>query len=111
MSAGVQTPMQLQQMLAWHSTRGYVFPPLSLLGKCLQKIHREEAIVVMVAPVWSTQPWYPMLLDGHTNIANHALGYAEQPFQRKAPTDGAQVAIIWPFGSCQEATQSYGSFR
>ena len=54
--------------IAWHSTHGYAFPPFSLVGKCLQKIHREEATVVMVAPVWSTQPWYPMLLESLIDI-------------------------------------------
>ena len=30
----------------------------------------------------------------HTNIADHAPGHAEQPVQRKAPSDGAQQVAI-----------------
>ena len=42
--------------------RGWV-PQFALIGKCLQKVHQEECTVVMVTPVWDTQPWYPALLE------------------------------------------------
>ena len=40
----------------------YAFPPFSVLGQCMQKIVREHAEVVLVAPLWTTQPWFPVLL-------------------------------------------------
>ena len=33
----------------------------------LTKIRWEEARIVLVAPVWKTQPWYPLLLDMFTD--------------------------------------------
>ncbi|XP_038053575.1 uncharacterized protein LOC119726028 [Patiria miniata] len=50
-------------LLNWKDVNGYAFPPFSLLLRILQKIRREEATVVLVAPVWKTQAWYPMLLE------------------------------------------------
>lgn len=47
----------------WNDFSGYVFPPFSMISKCLEKIRREEANVVMVCPVWPAQPWYPVLLE------------------------------------------------
>ena len=49
--------------MTWKSEQGYAFPPFALLGKCLQKIHQEGCTVTLVAPTWSTQPWYPTLLE------------------------------------------------
>ena len=47
----------------WVGLEGYAFPPFSLIFRCLDKIAREEAKVVFICPVWSTQPWFPVLLE------------------------------------------------
>ena len=47
----------------WKGFFGYVFPPFSLIFKCLEKIVKEEANIVFVCPVWPTQPWFPVLLE------------------------------------------------
>ena len=39
----------------------YAFPPFILLGRLLAKIRREEATVIVIAPVWKGQPWWPWL--------------------------------------------------
>lgn len=39
----------------WNSHRAYLFPPFSLVGRCLKKIRDEKADVVLVAPVWQSQ--------------------------------------------------------
>ena len=41
----------------------YAFPPFSLIQRCLQKVIEDRAQVLLVAPVWMSRPWYPMLLD------------------------------------------------
>lgn len=41
----------------------YAFPPFSVLGHCLQKIRDDLAEVVLIAPIWTTQPWFPVLLS------------------------------------------------
>ena len=41
----------------------YAYPPPILLGRVLQKAHQEEVHdLLLVAPVWTTQIWWPMLL-------------------------------------------------
>jgi len=47
----------------WGEIRGYAFPPFILLPACLKKIELEKARIVLVAPVWQAQPWYPCLLN------------------------------------------------
>ena len=74
--------------ITWRDYQGYAFPPFDLVGKCLQKIHREESTVVLVAPVWETQSWYlyllqllidyPLLLPVHPDLLS-------DPFERKHP--------------------------
>ena len=35
----------------------YIFPPFRLLNRVLQKVRREQARAIVVAPNWSAQPW------------------------------------------------------
>ena len=52
----------------WSQIHGYANPPWYLILTALNKIRREEARIVLVAPVWKTQPWYPLLLDMLTDV-------------------------------------------
>ena len=47
----------------WSQFQGYANPPWCLLLPTLAEIQREKAKVVLVAPLWKTQPWYPLLLQ------------------------------------------------
>ena len=47
----------------WSPFRGYAYPPWCLFLPTLAKIQRENVMVVLVAPIWKTQPWYPLLLQ------------------------------------------------
>ena len=48
----------------WNSIKGYAFPPFALIGRCLEKIlDQQVTFLVLVAPVWQAQPWYPSLLE------------------------------------------------
>jgi hypothetical protein len=47
----------------WRNLKGYMFPPFCLIGRCLGKVRKEQATLVLVAPVWTTQVWYPQLLS------------------------------------------------
>ena len=48
--------------LNWHSVMFYAFPPFSVLTQTIQKIEKEEATGVVVAPNWPTQVWHPALM-------------------------------------------------
>jgi hypothetical protein len=44
-------------------TNSYAFPPFSLIGRCLQKVMLEQATLIMIVPVWTTQAWFTRLLS------------------------------------------------
>ena len=48
--------------ISWRDHHPYLFPPFSLLIRCLEKINREKVEAVVIAPVWCNQVWYPLLL-------------------------------------------------
>ena len=48
----------------WSKYRGYAFPPFSLVGRCLKQVQTQSVpALVLIAPVWRTQSWYPLLLE------------------------------------------------
>ena len=47
----------------WSRLRGYLFPPFSLLSRCLSKIRMDEAEVTLVTPCWPTQAWFPLAVE------------------------------------------------
>ncbi len=40
----------------------YAFPPVSLLAQTLCKVREDEEQVLLVAPYWPTQTWFPELI-------------------------------------------------
>ncbi|XP_060602200.1 uncharacterized protein LOC132755347 [Ruditapes philippinarum] len=48
--------------LDWENKLLYMFPPFSLIPKVLQKVIQDQAEVILVAPVWTTQGWWAQLL-------------------------------------------------
>ena len=48
--------------LHWGNWLIYAFPPFSLLHRVLCKWKRDEADGLLVAPVWMTATWYPLML-------------------------------------------------
>lgn len=41
----------------------YAFPPFSLINKFLKKVELEEMEGILIAPTWSSQNYFPFLLD------------------------------------------------
>ena len=50
-------------MQDWSHLRGFANPPWSLISHCLSKVRAEEARIVLVTPLWNTQPWFPVELE------------------------------------------------
>lgn len=46
----------------WANTKCYANPPWNLVGRVLTKVQAQQTQLVLVAPVWKTQPWFPTLL-------------------------------------------------
>ena len=49
--------------LAWNYHLSYLFPPFSLIPLCLKKILSDQSECILIAPVWKSRPWYPILLS------------------------------------------------
>jgi hypothetical protein len=49
--------------ISWEKINGYAFPPFCLVGRCLLKIRTDQADLIIIAPVWPNQTWYPMLVE------------------------------------------------
>ena len=47
----------------WSMVKGYANPPWCLVGRVLKQVQAQEAKVILVAPVWKGQAWYPVLLE------------------------------------------------
>ena len=47
--------------LNWFEEYFYAFSPFALILKSLVKIKRENAIGIIVVPLWKNQPWFPFL--------------------------------------------------
>lgn len=50
-------------LISWSDYLFYAFPPFSLITKVLQKILLDKATGILVVPKWSTQPWWPRLME------------------------------------------------
>ena len=45
----------------WTGLEAYAFPPLPLLAKVVRKAELESPSLILVAPFWPAQPWFPDL--------------------------------------------------
>ena len=50
-------------MQDWSHLRGFANPPWCLISRCLSKVKEEGARIVLVTPLWNTQPWFPVVLE------------------------------------------------
>lgn len=50
-------------MQSWNKWLIYAFPPFSVLEKTLAKWRRDEADGILIAPLWTTAVWYPLMLQ------------------------------------------------
>ena len=46
----------------WSGLSAYASPPFPLLREVLRKARLERAALILIAPKWPAQPWYPVLL-------------------------------------------------
>ena len=47
---------------SWDFNLVYLFPPFPLIHKCLSKIRKDKCRAILIAPVWKSRPWYPIIL-------------------------------------------------
>jgi len=47
----------------WLKARGFTNPPWCLIARSLSQIRQQRTRLVVITPLWITQPWYPMILE------------------------------------------------
>jgi len=50
-------------MQDWLICRGFANPPWCLIPRCLTKVRAQATRIVVITPLWPTQPWYPLVLE------------------------------------------------
>ncbi len=59
----------------WPAARLYAFPPINILPLVLCKIREEGASVILIAPNWPDQPWFPDLTELLVALPNRSNHY------------------------------------
>ena len=49
--------------IPWDFPLSYLFLPFCLIPMCLSKVMQGQVDCILVAPVWRSRPWYPVLLS------------------------------------------------
>ena len=69
--------------LNWREfSNAYAFPPFCLVGTCLQKVVLQQAILIVVVPLWCTQAWFTILLSflmDHPRFVRATKGVLHNP--------------------------------
>lgn len=68
----------------WGEELNYAFPPFCMVGLCLAKVARERGELVLIAPGWSAQGWYPTALN---MIRDHPVLLPPSPDLLRSPMD------------------------
>jgi len=79
----------------WETFKGYANPPWCLIGRVLSQVQQQQAQVILVAPVWKGQPWYPMLLGMLYNYPPRTLS-AVQLTSNASQMDLLPQLAVWP---------------
>ena len=48
--------------LSWESLLAYAFPPFPIMAQVLRKARLDRPVMILIAPYWPAQPWFPDLL-------------------------------------------------
>ena len=82
----------------WSEVKGFANPPWCLIGHVLNKIRSQEAQVVLVAPVWKSQAWYPVVLEmlmDYPRLIPPQEGLLRRGEERRVTEIIPQLAV-WP---------------
>ena len=77
----------------WHALKGYAFPPFNLLPVVLNKVLADHTELVLVAPVWQAQPWWPLLLS---LLTQEPVLLPNKKYLLINPSNPDQVHLMYP---------------
>ena len=97
--------------LDWAALRAYANPPWNLIGRVLAQTRRQQTELVLVAPVWKEQGWYPVLLEMLVKIPLLIPQRGNLITQPHTGTASQRWCPNWPCGLSPAALQGLPGFR
>ena len=76
--------------IQWVGMKTFMFPPFSMINRCLAKILQEKADAVLITPTWHTQPWYGTLLSV---LVDHPILLPQSIDLLRSPTGAAHPLL------------------
>ena len=93
----------------WTSLKGYANPPWGLLNRVLAQTRLQEANLILVAPVWKAQMWYPALLGmlmDYLALIHPQEDLMLATFSVSQPATTPQLAV-WPISGKDIVTTKF----
>ena len=95
--------------LDWTQFLGYANPPWNLVGRVLAQVRQQRAQLVLVAPVWKSQVWYPTLLAMLVRkpLLLPALPNLIQPTHRVNQPDVTPTLAAWVISGIDSKVKNF----
>ena len=77
----------------WAPFKGYAFPPFNLIPAVLHKVSQDKADIILVAPIWPAQPWWPLLLS---LLTEHPVLLPSSRHLLRDPADPQRIHPMFP---------------
>ena len=84
---------QLALTMDWAPFKGYAFPPFNLIPAVLNKVSQDKADIILVAPIWPAQSWWPLLLS---LLIEHPVLLPSSRHLLRDPADPQRVHPMFP---------------
>ena len=92
----------------WSNLKAYAFPPFNLIPSVLQKAKKEHATLMLVAPPWTTQPWWPLLIE---LIVDYPVYLGNNPKLLQDVSSPGAMHPLFPSLKLAATLQNNGNFR
>jgi hypothetical protein len=89
----------------WKVGVPYIFPPVQLLDRVLERIQSEKVTCVIVVPQWTGQPWWTLFramaerileLGGSKDVLTPGRAMKASPSKKELPPGSFLMAVLRP---------------
>jgi hypothetical protein len=95
--------------ISWTGMKAYANPPWSLVGRVLAQAQQQDADLILIAPVWKSQPWYPALLEMSVDLPRllPMVDSLIQPTHPQSRPDLLPQLAVWSISGKSTNTNSF----
>jgi hypothetical protein len=92
-------------LATWKTGLPYIFPPVQILDRVLQRITDEKMAAVIVVPQWTSQPWWGLFrplasriveLGNAREVLRPGPGMTQSPTKKELPPGLYLMALLTP---------------